>query len=376
MTNSPQADLSWDMHHDLNAVLSQTETLWKNLRGARIFISGGTGFIGCCLLEALHHLDIVGQLNLQVTILTRSPDAFALKVPHLAAYTGFAFLQGDVTNFVFPPNEFSHIIHGATDASAYLNEHDPLSMVDTIVQGTRRVLELAKEKRIERVLFLSSGAVYGQQPWDMEHVAETYLGAPSSMEARNAYAEAKRTAEMLVAIYAKQHSVSTVTARIFTLLGPYLALGVHFAVRMCRLKLVFLSKARPAMGSINMKRGKMDEAFRPLVFEEPHASPNRPERRLNTAFGLFGNFSGTRSSEIDDAVKNSIRRQGFLPGGVEMNPNNSSLMLFQPPLTLGRQRARGNEDGGFFAEGIRQSRTKKSEPSDNQDASGITIIHV
>ncbi|MEN9865658.1 MAG: hypothetical protein RL748_1248 [Pseudomonadota bacterium] len=224
-----QALADWTLHHDLEAILHRTASLWPQLKQARIFITGGSGFIGCCLLEMLRHADLQLQLGLEVIILTRDPQAFARKVPHLGSYPAFRLVQADVSDFTSPVGEFSHIIHAATDASATLNEHEPLKMFDTIVSGTRRVLALAAEKACDRVLFLSSGAVYGQQPWDMLHVPESCLLGPSSTDPRNTYAEAKRAAEMLCAIYHKQFGVPVTVARIFSLLGPYLSLGIHFA---------------------------------------------------------------------------------------------------------------------------------------------------
>lgn len=219
----------WSLTQDLSNVLQQTEQVWPSLRGAQLFITGGTGFIGCWLLESLRHADQRYQLGVQATVLTRDPEAFRLKAPHLADYSGFRFIAGDVCNFVTPPGEFTHLIHAATDASADLNENDPRRMFDTVLQGTRRALDFAVEKAVDRVLFLSSGAVYGQQPWEMERVPERWTGAPSCVDPRAAYAEGKRAAEMLCAIYQKQFGVKIAIARIFALLGPYLSLDIHFA---------------------------------------------------------------------------------------------------------------------------------------------------
>jgi nucleoside-diphosphate-sugar epimerase len=156
-------------------------------------------------------------------------SAFRRKAPHLAGYSGFTFVAGDTSTFVSPDGAFSHVIHAATDASADLNENDPRRMFDTVVNGTRRALDFAVEKKAERVLFLSSGAVYGQQPWEMERVDETWLGAPDCTNPKNAYAEGTRAAEMLCGIYGKQFGLKISMARIFALLGPYLSLDIHFA---------------------------------------------------------------------------------------------------------------------------------------------------
>lgn len=220
---------SWKMEHDLDFIVNAAQGIWPSLRGAHLFLTGGTGFIGCWLLESLRHADQRHHLDLQATVLTRDPEVFRLKAPHLANYAAFRFIKGDVCNFEIPPGEFTHLIHAATDASADLNESDPRQMFDTVLQGTRRALDFAVEKSVGRVLFLSSGAVYGQQPWDMERVAESWTGGPSCVDPRAAYAEGKRAAEMLCAIYQKQFGVKISIARIFALLGPYLSLDIHFA---------------------------------------------------------------------------------------------------------------------------------------------------
>ena len=219
----------WSLTSDLEFVTDAVGEAWADLKHARLFMTGGTGFIGCWLLEALRHANMKLGLGLHVTVLSRDPAAFDRKAPHLASYEGFRFVAGDVANFTSPDGSFSHLIHAATDASAELNEQDPRRMFETVVQGTRRALDFANEKKIGRCLFLSSGAVYGRQPWEMERVGEDWMGAPDCTDPKNAYAEGKRAAEMLCGIYAKQFGLKISIARIFALLGPYLSLDIHFA---------------------------------------------------------------------------------------------------------------------------------------------------
>jgi dTDP-glucose 4,6-dehydratase len=229
MQTSQIKSVSWSLQDDLDFILSSTESIFLSLKGARIFLTGGTGFIGCWLLESLRQADMRLNLGVKVTILTRDYIAFKSKAPHLAEYPNFNFVVGEVSNFTSPNGNFTHVIHAATDASANINEHNPIGMFNTVVEGTRRLLEFAVEKKPQRILYLSSGAVYGQQPWEMERVAEDWLGAPNCVDARNAYAEGKRAAEMMCAIYGKQFGLQISIARIFALLGPYLSLGIHFA---------------------------------------------------------------------------------------------------------------------------------------------------
>lgn len=220
--------MSWQFDDDLAAIEAAVGDEWPRFVGARLFVTGGTGFIGRWLLEALRHANERHGLGLHATVLTRSPAALASKAPHLQAYKAFDFVAGDVLTLAPDGERYTHVIHAATDASADLTANRPALMFDTVVTGTRRVLDLAVASGAGRFLFLSSGAVYGAQPWDMSLVGEDFTGGPDPRDPRNVYAEAKRSAEMLCAIYGKQ-GLAVATARIFAVLGPMLPLDTHFA---------------------------------------------------------------------------------------------------------------------------------------------------
>jgi dTDP-glucose 4,6-dehydratase len=215
---------------DLDYVVNTTAGLWTELRGQRLFIAGGTGFFGCWLLETFAWANKKLDLGASVTVLTRNPDAFRLKAPHLAADPAVRLHDGDVRSFEFPTGPFSHVIHAATESSAALNAEEPLVMFDTIVGGTRHVLDFAVNCKAQRLLFTSSGAVYGRQPSELTHVTEDYPGAPDTMSPGSAYGEGKRAAELLCRLYAAKHGFGVKIARCFAFVGPYLPLKTHYAI--------------------------------------------------------------------------------------------------------------------------------------------------
>jgi len=218
------------LFEDLDHILKHTPGVWDELRGSRLFVTGGTGFFGTWLLESFAWANDELDLNAKATVLTRRPDRFRQKAPHLASHPHIDVVTGDVTTFDFPQGRFSHVIHAATESSTHLNEEDPLRMVDTLVGGTRRVLEFARAAGVDKFLLVSSGAVYGRQPPDLQHLPEDHPGGPDPAEPSSAYGEGKRLAELLCSIYARRHRIQTKTARCFAFVGPHLPLDAHFAI--------------------------------------------------------------------------------------------------------------------------------------------------
>jgi dTDP-glucose 4,6-dehydratase len=215
---------------DLAHIIEHTSHLWEEVRGQSIFITGGTGYFGCWLLESFTWANDRLDLGAKATVLSRNPEAFAAKVPHLANHPSVHLIQGDVRTFEFPAGKFRFVIHAATEASAKLNQENPLLMFETIVEGTRRTLEFARTHGTCKFLLTSSGAVYGKQPPEMTHIPEDYLGAPDPMDLGAAYGEGKWAAEVLCRLYAHHFGLETKITRCFAQVGPYLPMDIHYAM--------------------------------------------------------------------------------------------------------------------------------------------------
>lgn len=215
---------------DLDQILSCTAG-WDELRGKRIFITGGTGFFGCWFLESFAWANQSLDLNASALVLSREPELLREKVPHLYDDPAIQFLKGDVREFPFPDGHFSHVIHAAaTSARATFNNEEPLDKFDALVVGTRRTLDFAVKCKARKFLLTSSGAVYGKQPHDISHLTEEYIGAPFTADPDSAWGEGKRSAEFLCACYARKFGIETKIARCFSFIGPYLPLDIHYAV--------------------------------------------------------------------------------------------------------------------------------------------------
>ncbi len=194
-SSRPSAPDANPLVSDLDHVLASTRGLWEQLRGKSIFVTGGTGFIGKWLLESFVRASDVLDLQARMTVLTRDIGTFTDEHPRLARHPAIRYIEGDVRDFTWPKETYYAVIHGAAQASAELNREYPLLMTRTITEGTHNVLEMAKDRGVRRFLFISSGAVYGEQPADMAHTPEQYRGAPDSLDPGSAYAESKRMGE-------------------------------------------------------------------------------------------------------------------------------------------------------------------------------------
>lgn len=215
------ASLSQDLDH----VLAHTEQIWQELRNASVFITGGTGFVGTWLVESFVWANRRLNLGAKATLITRNPEAFARKAPHVASDPSVQTLRGDACSFEFPEGEFPFVIHAATESGL-----PPIQQFDRDVQATRHVLEFARTHGTRRLLFTSSGAVYGKQPSGLSHIPEDYAGAPSTMDPVSTYGQAKRVSEWMCGIYARQFGFNALIARLFAFVGPHLPLDINYAV--------------------------------------------------------------------------------------------------------------------------------------------------
>lgn len=213
---------------DLDEILAATRPLWEEMRGERIFLSGGTGFFGCWLVESFLHANRTLQLGAQATVLTRNPDSFPAKCPHLRGVEGLTLLEGDVRDFPAPAGAYRFVIHAATEASARQMAQQPHQMLSTILAGTERMLTFAAGAGTRKLLLTSSGAVYGPQPPGINRVPESYPGAPNPLLPASVYGEGKRAAELMCALAASSE-LEIKIARCYAFLGPHLPLDSHFA---------------------------------------------------------------------------------------------------------------------------------------------------
>lgn len=215
---------------DLADIVSSTARVQRSLRDARIVVTGATGWFGTWLLDALVAMNRASALDLRIVAVSRRPDAFAARHPRLHAAREIEWITADVRHPFPVDGPVTHVVHGATEASAKLNREEPDRMFATIVDGTRNALCVAAAHPGAAFLLIGSGAVYGSQPAGLPALSEAHPLASNPLEPASAYAEGKRAAEHLAAIWHASHGVPVKIARCFAFVGPHMPFDAHFAV--------------------------------------------------------------------------------------------------------------------------------------------------
>lgn len=220
---------------DLESIVAMARADLEHWRGARLLITGATGFIGRWLVESFHHANSTLGLGASLLGISRPDEDVATTVPHLLALPHIEIVPADIRSLrsALGPrgvDPFDAMIHGAihVDASSYAAM--PLPTVETGILGSWELFELARGVRCKSVLLLSSGGVYGAQPSTVDRMSESQPSSLDPSDPASAYGESKRAAELLAACYHRQHALPIVTARPFSFVGPALPLDRHFAV--------------------------------------------------------------------------------------------------------------------------------------------------
>jgi len=195
-----------------------------------LLIIGGTGFFGKSILDCykrglLHPWDVN-----RVIVMSRNSDNFKFNYPELMS-NGVELLNGDITTINSLPDA-DYVIHAAasTDASLYLSHKKKEKK--NIIRGTLNYCQLATEfHKNSKIVFCSSGAVYGYQPEQVKNLTEDMAFGDIECldEVKKSYAYAKRDSEAVIQELG-QAGLNVSIARCFSFVGRYLPKDQHFAI--------------------------------------------------------------------------------------------------------------------------------------------------
>jgi dTDP-glucose 4,6-dehydratase len=197
---------------------------------ASLLIIGGSGFFGKSILDGyLRGLLKPWDID-SIIVLSRHASQLRITTPELM-HPSISLVDADISTCGTLPYA-DYVIHAAasTDVANYLER--PLEEQENIQRGTYNYCELAKKFHLQsKILYVSSGAVYGKQPTWLSRVSENFqsISINSVESGKKHYAAAKCEAESLVKKLSED-GVDVKIARCFAFIGKYLPKDKHFAI--------------------------------------------------------------------------------------------------------------------------------------------------
>jgi UDP-N-acetylglucosamine 4-epimerase len=178
----------------------------------KILITGGAGFIGSNIVEALLNKDMVTK----VTVFDNFSTGFEKNIRPFFAHPKFNFINGDITDLQACKDacaDADRICHQAALGSVPRSINDPLTTHRVNVDGFFNMLEASRLNGIKRFVYASSSSVYG----DASHSPKTEdkLGSPLSP-----YAVTKKTNELYANIFHRTYGMEVIGLRYFNVFGP------------------------------------------------------------------------------------------------------------------------------------------------------------
>jgi nucleoside-diphosphate-sugar epimerase len=321
---------------DCEYIQEQLAAEFAEMAGSRLLITGGAGFLGYYLVQAVlawnRQAPAGGAIALSVY------DNFVRGVPSwLRGLEQGEQFRLNRHNMIEPlPRDmgvFDYLVHAAGIASPTYYRKFPIETMDANITGLRSLLDYALRQRergqpVRGFLFFSSSEIYGDPPADQIPTAEDYRGNVSCTGPRSCYDESKRYGETLCVNFARQYQLPITIARPFNNYGPGLKITDRRVLPdfardlLADRDIVLLSDGSPArtfcyvadaiVGYYKvLVRGRAGEAYN-IGTEAPEISMAELAERVaelgRDLFGYRGRVVRRASAEADYLTDNPRRR--------------------------------------------------------------------
>lgn len=219
------------VREDVRDVLAGRQHVLDPLRQRHVFITGGSGFLGTWMIELIAHLNEQYGFCTRVTVYSRQSRSLLTRAPHLRDHGWLHFQDGDVRYLAEIPRDVAFVVHAAAITDRRFFASGPTVVAETNSLGTARVLRAALLlDSLEKFVLLSSGLVYGNQPWSVQRIDEEFAGPSPRSGVSAVYSESKRMSEVFAQAAISESKLPVVILRPFAFVGPYQSLNLPWAV--------------------------------------------------------------------------------------------------------------------------------------------------
>jgi UDP-glucuronate decarboxylase len=220
------------VHEDLEHICGSLKEELEAMRGRRLLVTGGAGFLGHYFVQAILHANRRFEgWPIRLTVF----DSFVRGEPawltRLQGDPNLTVVRHDMTRpLPADMGDYEFVIHAASIASPTYYRRHPIATMDANVNGLRALLDHAQAQRerggsVGGFLFLSSSEIYGDPSPEHIPTDETYRGYVSCTGPRACYDEAKRYGETLCVNFAGELGMPVRMARPFNNYGPGLKIS-------------------------------------------------------------------------------------------------------------------------------------------------------
>lgn len=189
---------------------------FDKMDGKVVFVTGATGLIGSQFIKSIVCYNEVNNTDIKVVAFVRSVEK-AKTV--LGESKNIEICVGDINSKISYDGKVDYIIHGASATSSKFFVEHPVETIFTAIDGTKNILEFAREKKVESFVYLSSLEVYGTPDGSKEKITENDYGYIDQLNVRSSYSEGKRMVECLCCSYASEYGVPVKIARLSQTFG-------------------------------------------------------------------------------------------------------------------------------------------------------------
>lgn len=194
-----------------------SKNIFPELKNKTILITGINGMIGSAIIDVLNYLNEYENYNIKLIGIVRNKNNL---LKRFNDYKNFKVYEQDISSELNFKESIDYIINAASNADPSKFAADPVGTIITNFIGTKNLLDYGIKNNCQRLLYISSGEIYGQGSTNIESFNENYRGFIDSTNPRSSYPIGKLSAETLCVSYTKQYALETVIARPSHTYGP------------------------------------------------------------------------------------------------------------------------------------------------------------
>lgn len=219
LESSKDKYLQEDLEFIANSNISLDEMYNKT-----ILVTGATGLIGSQIVKSLVCINRIKNANIKIIALVRDKKKVNIVFEEIKDNKNLKFIFTDLTKKILINDEIDYIIHTASATSSKFFVNYPVETIDIALSGTKNILEIAKEKNISGMVYLSSMEAFGITNPNLESVSEKDLGYIDIHNIRSCYSESKRMIECMCSCYSFQYNIPIKIARLSQVFGTGVSL--------------------------------------------------------------------------------------------------------------------------------------------------------